>query len=254
MSQLTSNDDLKTLPPGTVALVTGANKGIGFQTARKLGSLGATVLVGARDRERGATAAAALGAEGIDAHALRLDVTDQDSVKAAADRIRQTFGKLDILVNNAGVLLDHGIPVVEVTVALLRDTYETNVFGAVAVTSAMVPLLRLSGRARIVNISSSLGSLGVNSAEPERLAPFQMLAYNSSKAALNALTLMYAQALKTDGIKVNAAEPGYVATDLNGHQGVGTAEEAAVTVTRLAVLGDDGPTATFQSETSHIPW
>jgi NAD(P)-dependent dehydrogenase (short-subunit alcohol dehydrogenase family) len=249
-----TKDDISTLPPGTVALITGANKGIGFQTARKLGSLGATVLVGARDEGRGATAVAVLAAEGVDAHAVLLDVTDQDSVKAAADRIAHTFGKLDILVNNAGVLLDHGIPVVEVTADRLRETYETNVFGTAAVTSALIPLLRRSGRGRIVNLSSSLGSLGVNSAEPERLAPFQMLAYNSSKAALNALTLMYAHALKADGIKVNAAEPGYVATDLNGHQGIGTAEDAAATVTRLAVLDDDGPTATFQSETGHIPW
>ncbi|MHC3472571.1 SDR family oxidoreductase [Streptomyces sp. 7R007] len=249
-----SKDDLTPPPPGTVALVTGANKGIGHQTARRLGSLGVTVLVGARDLDRGTAAAAALAAEGADAHAVLLDVTDQDSVKAAADHIRRTHGKLDILVNNAGVLLDHGVPVVEVTADLLRSTYETNVFGAAAVTSAMVPLLRRSGRGRIVNLSSSLGSLTVNSAEPERLAPFQMLAYNSSKAALNALTLMYAHALKADGIKVNAVEPGYVATDLNGHQGVGTAEEAAVTVTRLAVLADDGPTATFQSETGPLPW
>ncbi|MDV9175656.1 SDR family oxidoreductase [Streptomyces sp. W16] len=249
-----SKDDLTTLPPGTVALVTGGNKGIGFQTARRLGSLGATVLIGARDPGRGTTAVAELAAEGIDAHAVPLDVTDQDSVKAAADWIRRTHGRLDILVNNAGVLLDHGIPVADVTADLLRDTYETNVFGVAAVTSALIPLLRLSERARIVNISSSLGSLGVNAAEPERLAPFRMLAYNSSKAALNALTLMYAHALKADGIKVNAAEPGYVATDLNGHAGLGTAEEAAVTVVRLAVLDDDGPTATFQSATGPIPW
>ncbi|MFE0461172.1 SDR family NAD(P)-dependent oxidoreductase [Kitasatospora sp. NPDC058965] len=242
------------LPAGTVALVTGANKGIGYQTARKLAARGATVLVGARDAERGAAAVTDLAAGGGDVRLCVLDVTDQASVTAAADRIARDFGKLDILVNNAGVLVDQGVPVLEVTADQLRRTYETNVFGVVAVTSALAPLLAKSGRGRVVNLSSSLGSLSVNAAEPERLAPYQLLAYNSSKSALNALTLMYANALKDAGVKVNSAEPGYVATDLNGHAGFGTAEEGAEVVVRLATLDQDGPTASFQSATAQLPW
>ena len=249
-----SPTDTPRLPAGTVALVTGANKGIGYQSARRLGALGATVLVGARDETRGAVATAVLAAEGVDARFLRIDVTDQDSVKAAAGWIEESLGRLDILVNNAGVLLDQGVPVLDVTADQLRQTYETNVFGAAAVTSALAPLLRRSGRGRIVNLSSGLGSLSVNAEQPERLAPYQLLAYNSSKSALNALTIMYANALRADGVKVNAAEPGYVATDLNGHSGLGTAEQGARIVVRLATLDEDGPTGTFQSESAHIPW
>ncbi|MGW7237431.1 SDR family NAD(P)-dependent oxidoreductase [Streptomyces sp. NPDC054804] len=238
----------------SVALVTGANKGIGLHTARRLGTLGTTVFLAARDRERGRAAAAALTAEGADVRYVQLDVTDPDSAKAAAAAVEETAGRLDLLVNNAGVLLDAGIPVPEATADHLRRTYEVNVFGVVTVTTALLPLLRRSPAPRIVNLSSSLGSQTVNAQQPERLAPYQLLAYGTSKAALNAVTLQYAHALRLDGIKVNAVEPGYVATDLNGHSGPGSPADAAETVLRLALLPDDGPTGTFQSAQGSVPW
>ncbi|ADP79379.1 SDR family oxidoreductase [Pseudofrankia inefficax] len=246
--------DLATAPSATIALITGANKGIGFETARQLGERGLTVLVGARDEGRGEAAVAALTAEGLDARAVRLDVTDEESVKAAAAWVADTFGRLDVLVNNAGILVDAGQPVTETTAAQVRETYETNVFGLVAVTRAMIPLLARSRGGRIVNLSSNLGSLGINTGQPERLAAFQMLAYGSSKAAVNALTILYANALRGHGIKVNAVEPGFVATDINNHAGPGTAREGAQIVVRLATVGDDGPTATFQSAAGPVPW
>jgi NAD(P)-dependent dehydrogenase (short-subunit alcohol dehydrogenase family) len=237
-----------------VALVTGANKGIGYQSALRLGALGMTVLVGARDESRGTAAAVALRAAGVDARFVELDVTDVESVKAAAVWITETFGRLDVLVNNAGVLLDGDTPVTDVTAEQLRRTYETNVFGVVTVTNAMIPLLRAAPAARVVNLSSGLGSLTVNAEQFRRLADYQLLAYGSSKSAVNSVTIFYANALRADGIKVNAAEPGFVATDLNGHRGTGTAAQGAEIVVRLATMDDEGPTGTFQSESGVLPW
>jgi NAD(P)-dependent dehydrogenase (short-subunit alcohol dehydrogenase family) len=246
-----------TAPPAripSVALVTGANKGIGLHTARLLGALGTTVHLAARDEDRGRAAAAALAEEGADIRFVRLDVTDPDSAKTAAATVEETSGRLDLLVNNAGVLLDAGVPVPEATADHLRRTYEVNVFGVVTVTTALLPLLRRSPAPRIVNLSSSLGSQTVNDRQPERLAPYQLLAYGTSKAALNAVTLQYAHALRPDGIKVNAVEPGFVATDLNGHSGPGSPADAAEAVLHLALLPDDGPTGTFQSAQGPVPW
>jgi NAD(P)-dependent dehydrogenase (short-subunit alcohol dehydrogenase family) len=240
-----------------IALITGANKGIGRETARRLAADGMTVLLGARDADRGAAAAAELAADGADVRFVRLDVTDVDSVKAAAAWIEENFGRLDILVNNAGISVEHGVPVTEVTAEQMRRTYETNVFGVVAVTNTMLPLLRRSTGARIVNMSSPLGSLSL-AADPDN--PFAkwpgafLLAYNSSKTALNMLTLMWATALRDEGIKVNAANPGYVATDLNHHSGTATVEEGAEAVVALSTLPDDGPTGTFQAQDSISPW
>jgi NAD(P)-dependent dehydrogenase (short-subunit alcohol dehydrogenase family) len=238
-----------------IALVTGANKGIGREVARGLAAAGLTVLLGARDSGRGAAAAADLAAGGGDVRFVRLDVTDPGTVKAAAAWIGDTFGRLDVLVNNAGISIENRCPVTEVTAGQMRQTYETNVFGVVTVTAAMLPLLRRSPNARIVNTSSMLGSLAL-SADPA--GPFAawpgLLAYNSSKTAVNALTVLYANALRGEGIKVNAADPGYVATDLNHHSGTRTAAEGAKIVVRLASLPAEGPTGTFQAGDGARPW
>jgi len=240
-----------------IALVTGANKGIGRETARRLAAAGMTVLIAARDAERGAAAAAELAADGADVRFVRLDVTDAESVKAAAGWIEETFGRLDVLVNNAAISIENRQPVTEISADQMRVTYETNVFGVVTVTNTMLPLLRRSGSARIVNVSSMLGSLAI-AADPEGpLAGWpaaSLLAYNSSKTALNALTVMWANALRADGIKVNSADPGYIATDLNHHSGTGTVEQGAEIIVSLATLGEDGPTGTFQAEGATHPW
>jgi len=244
--------------PQQIALVTGANKGIGRETARRLAAAGMTVLVGARDAGRGQAAAAELAAElSADVRFLQLDVTDEDSVKSAAGWIEETFGRLDVLVNNAGISVENRAPVTEVTADQMRRTYETNVFGVVTVTNTLLPLLRRAEGARIVNVSSMLGSLSM-AADPQ--GPFSgwpgafLLAYNSSKTALNALTVMWASALRAEGIKVNSADPGYVATDLNHHSGNSTVEQGAEIIVTLATLAADGPTGTFQAAASTQPW
>jgi NAD(P)-dependent dehydrogenase (short-subunit alcohol dehydrogenase family) len=240
--------------PGPVALITGASKGIGRESARRLGALGMTVFIGARDPVRGRQSAAELAADGSDIRFLLLDVTDVQSIKSASVRIEEEFHRLDVLVNNAAVMIDGASAVTEVTVEQVRQTYETNVFGVVAVMHALLPLLKRSPAPRIVNLSSGLGSLTANVEEFERLAPYQRLAYSSSKAALNAVTVLYANALRDHGFKVNAADPGYVATDINGHRGYRTVEQGAEIVVRMATLGADGPTATFQADSGTVPW
>ncbi|GGM05660.1 SDR family oxidoreductase [Micromonospora yangpuensis] len=237
-----------------IALVTGANKGIGLEIARQLGRRGTTVLLGARDPDRGRRAAEALTGAGLSAVALRLDVTDGRSVADAADRIGQRYGRLDILVNNAGIAGAFTGPPSEVTLAQLREVYETNVFGVVAVTNAMLPLLRRSAAGRIVNMSSEVGSLTVNSAPDSRFRDYHQLAYQSSKTALNAVTVAYAKELRDTTIKVNSANPGFTATDLNHHRGHQSVEQGAVVAVRLAALGPDGPTGTSQDDTGIIPW
>ncbi|GIH18057.1 SDR family oxidoreductase [Rugosimonospora africana] len=238
----------------TVALVTGANKGIGYEIARGLGAAGATVLVGARDAARGATAAEKLSAEGIVAVPVELDVTDPVSVSAAAARVEREYGRLDILVNNAGVLLERGQKPSRTPVEALILTYATNVYGVVAVTNAMLPLLRASAAGRIVNLSSGLGSLALTSDPDNFYSTAPLLAYNSSKSALNAITVSYANELRDTPIKVNAADPGYCATDLNGHSGPRTPAQGAAAAIRLATLPADGPTAGFFSEDGAEPW
>jgi len=245
-----------------VALVTGANKGIGLQVAKDLSAHGFTVLVGSRNLERGETAANTVG---VDARALQLDVTNQASITAAAERIRNEFGRLDVLVNNAGI--SHagkpGRPLPEMvkagraSVASLDDVravFETNVFGVIAVTQAMLPLLREAPAGRIVNVSSTSGSLTLN-AEPSN--PHRAMfgvGYSSSKTALNAVTLAFALDLESTGIKVNAACPGFTATDLNNFAGTRTVEQGAREPVRLALLGPDGPTGTLSDENGPVPW
>lgn len=228
-----------------IALITGANKGIGLETARELGARGMTVLIGARDSGRGRAAEAALRAGGIDAHHAELDVTDAKSAQRAAEWIGARYGRLDVLVNNAGIAVGGGPPS-ETSLDVTRQTFETNVLGVITVTNAMLPLLRRAPAARIVNVSSEIGSLTFMS---DRSSPaWQMPAsipYPASKAALNMVTAMYAKELAGTAIKVNAANPGYCATDLNGHSGFRTAAEGASVSVHLATLPGDGPTGAF---------
>ena len=236
-----------------VALVTGANKGIGLEIARQLGREGIIVFLGARDEARGLATAEKLRAEGLDARPLRLDVTDDESVAAAASFLEQSAGRLDILVNNAGIAIDDGPPS-RVSGDALRRTYETNVFGVVRVTQAFLPLLRRSDAGRIVNLSSGLGSLTLNSDPTSPFASVKFLAYNSSKSAVNAITVQFAYELRDTPIKVNAADPGYVATDMNRNQGVRSVEQGAATPVRLATLPADGPTGGYFNDEGPVPW
>ncbi len=236
-----------------VALVTGANKGIGREISRQLGKQGMTVLIGARDEARGTEAANELRGEGMDARFLLIDVTDEATVEAARDQTENEFGRLDVLVNNAGV---GGGPwqASAYDAQTMRHNYETNVFGVVTVTRVLLPLLRRSSSARVVNMSSPLGSLALMSDPEHPVAGVGLLAYNSSKTALNAVTVMYANELRGTGILVNSANPGFVATDLNDHQGELTVEEGARTPVRLATLPEGGPTGKFFGEDGEVPW
>jgi NAD(P)-dependent dehydrogenase (short-subunit alcohol dehydrogenase family) len=224
----------------TIALVTGANKGIGLETARQLGARGFTVLAGARDEERGLEAERALRADGADARFIRLDVTDDTSVRQAADWIGREYGRLDILVNNAGIA--RGNPPSETDLDAMREVYEVNVFGVIRVTNAMLPLLRRAPAARIVNVSSEVGSISSQTDPASPLAQMPAsLAYPSSKSALNMITAMYAKELRDTPIKVNAANPGYTKTDLNRNSGFRSVAEGAEASVYLAVLPAEGP-------------
>jgi NAD(P)-dependent dehydrogenase (short-subunit alcohol dehydrogenase family) len=246
-----------------IALITGANKGIGRAAAEQLAALGMTVLVGARDPRRGEEAAAALRTEGGDAHVVTLDVTDQAGVREAAQRIEERFGRLDVLINNAGITGSGQVSPEDATdqapssvdLDMVRAVFETNVFGVIAVTNAMLPLLRRSSAPRVVNVSSHAASLSLTS-DPD--GPFASLlpsaAYTPSKSALSALTVQYARELRKDGILINAAAPGFVDTDSNNHTGHLTPAQGAAVVVRLATLGADGPTAGFFSEEGPVPW
>ena len=236
-----------------VAVVTGANKGIGLEIARQLAREGIAVYLGARDEARGREAAEKLRGEGLDARPLRLDVTDEASVAAAAAQLERDPGRLDVLVNNAGIAIDDGPPS-RVSMDALRRTYETNVFGLVRVTQALLPLLRRSAAGRIVNLSSGLGSLTLNSDPSWPFASVKFLAYNSSKSAVNAITVQLAWELRDTKIKVNAADPGYVATDMNRHQGERSVEQGAATPVRLATLPADGPSGGYFNDEGPIPW
>jgi NAD(P)-dependent dehydrogenase (short-subunit alcohol dehydrogenase family) len=246
-----------------VALVTGANQGIGLQIAKDLVGHGFTVLVGSRNFDRGEIAAQEIGPDAI---AIQLDVTDQTSIDAAAKRIREELGRLDVLINNAAIsntsfkpnmsMMEYSETVRVSTVSLdeMRAVWDTNVFGVVAVTQAMLPLLREAPAARIVNVSSGVGSLTGN-ADPA--GPYRAMfgpVYSASKTALNAITLATAIELEPTGIKVNAACPGYTKTNLNNYSGTRTVEEGAREPVRLALLGPDGPTGTYSNDAGPIPW
>ena len=237
-----------------IAFVTGANKGIGREISRQLAAKGVLVLMGARDSQRGEQAVADLRALGLPVEFILIDVTSQPSVEKAAAEVERRYGRLDILVNNAGIALDW-FPASELTVEAFQKTFDTNVFGVFRVTKALLPLLKKSGHGRIVNVSSGLGSLNRN-ADPNSTLAVQniLLAYCSSKAALNMMTIHFANELKSAGIKVNSANPGFTATDMNQHRGPRTVEQGAAEPVRLALLPDDGPTAGVFSDTGADPW
>ncbi|HEX7666555.1 MAG TPA: SDR family oxidoreductase [Polyangiaceae bacterium] len=232
------------------ALITGANKGIGKEIARQLGKKGFTVWLGCRDAARGEAAVADLRKEKIDAHVLALDVTNDASVKAAATTLAKTNDALDVLVNNAGIAVGGYVPPTEASLDDMRAVYEVNVFGAMRVTQAFVPLLRKSGQGRIVNMSSSLGSIAEQLDMTSGTYGVNLVGYNSSKSALNMITVAFAKELAAHGIKVNAANPGYVATDLNDNRGYRTVEQGARVAVHLATIGPMGPTAGFFSDGS----
>jgi NAD(P)-dependent dehydrogenase (short-subunit alcohol dehydrogenase family) len=247
-----------------VALITGANQGIGLQIARELAARGLSVLVGSRDIAKGEAAARTIAG---DARALQLDVTDRRSIAHAAARIRRELGRLDVLVNNAAISSTAKQPRQTVqqyselnrasnaSLDEVRAIWETNVFGALAVYQAMLPLLREAAQARIVNVSSIVGSLTAAS-DPKN--PYRGIfgpGYSASKAAMNAMTVTMAIELEATGIKVNACSPGFTKTNLNDFQGTETVEEGAREAVRLALLGADGPTGTFSHATmGSIPW
>jgi NAD(P)-dependent dehydrogenase (short-subunit alcohol dehydrogenase family) len=236
-----------------IALVTGANKGIGYEIAAGLGTLGWRVGVGARDEQRREAAVEKLRAAGADAFGVPLDVTDDASVAAAAGLIEERAGRLDVLVNNAGIT--GGAPQTPTTVdpATVRATVETNVIGVIRVTNAMLALLRRSASPRIVNMSSSVGSLTLQLTPGAETGPIAV-AYAPSKTFLNAVTVQYAKELHDTNILINAACPGFVATDLNGFRGVRTPEQGAAIAIRLATLPDDGPTGGFFDDAGVGPW
>ncbi|MFF9052126.1 SDR family oxidoreductase [Streptomyces erythrochromogenes] len=239
----------------TIALVTGANKGIGYEIAAGLGALGWSVGVGARDDRRRKAAVERLHAAGVDAFGVPLDVTDDASVTAAAQLIEEQAGGLDVLVNNAGIAGGMPQEPTGADPATIRTVVETNVIGAIRVTNAMMPLLRRSASPRIVNMSSSVGSLTRQSGTAaEQTAGPIAVAYSPSKTFLNAVTLQYARELAGTNILINAGCPGYVATDLNGFRGVRTPEQGAAIAVKLATLPDDGPTGQFFDDAGVVPW
>jgi NAD(P)-dependent dehydrogenase (short-subunit alcohol dehydrogenase family) len=239
-----------------VALISGANKGIGLETARQLGKMGVTILVGARDLARGEEAAEVLRGVGVDAQAVKLDVVNPDDVTAAVKLIEKEFGKLDILINNAAVMLDPrtGNATSTTPPSVLRDTFETNLFAVVALTQAMLPLLRKSEAGRIVNLSSVLASLTLHATPGSPIYEAKTFAYDTSKTALNSFTIHLAHELRGTKIKVNSAHPGWVKTDMGGEGAQMEIVDGAKTSVQLATLGEDGPTGGYFHMGEALPW
>lgn len=235
-----------------IALVTGGNKGIGKEIVRQLAQRGLTVYLAARNAALGSAAATELAADGLDVRFVALDVTDADSVAAAAKQVEADSGRLDVLVNNAGIANELEVPPSLTMLDDMRRVYETNVFGVVAMTNTTLPLLRKAEAARIVNVSSRLGSISQQAAPNTPLGLF--MAYSSSKAALNAITVHYARELADTEIKVNACAPGFCATDLNGNRGTRTPAQGAKIAIELAVLAAGGPTGGFFDEDGPLSW
>ncbi|TDO33814.1 short-subunit dehydrogenase [Kribbella sp. VKM Ac-2527] len=234
---------------GLVALVTGANRGIGFEVARQLGRLGYVPIVASRDRELGTAAVERLAADGVVAQCVELDLTDEATVRAAAEWVDRRYGRLDALINNAAIAVD-GLPS-QLPIDSFRRTFETNVIGVFAVTTVMLPLLRAARNGRIVNLSSGSASLSLTSSDWP--AEWNAAAYPSSKSAVNALTVQFAIELRSTAIKVNAVDPGYTLTEMSPGA-TRTAAEAAAVVVRFATLDADGPTGGFFNAEGPIPW
>jgi NAD(P)-dependent dehydrogenase (short-subunit alcohol dehydrogenase family) len=241
-------------------LITGANKSIGFEAARQLLQQGYYVYLGSRDAQRGQQAVDQLHAEGLtQVELLAIDVTDSASIAAAREALGQKTAVLDVLINNAGILGTPVQPATSASVAMIKEVFDTNVFGVVEVTQAFLDLLHQSPAPRIVNVTSGLGSLTLHNDPSWKYYQVKGAAYQPSKAALNAYTIMLAYELRDTPFKVNAVDPGYTATDFNHHSGPGTVQDAAARVVRAAVLGPDGPTSQFFSddnapETGISPW
>ena len=238
-----------------IALVTGATRGIGFETVRGLAAAGVHTLLAGRDAARAEEAAARLRADGLPVEAITLDVTDDASIAAAVETVTSKYGKLDILVNNAGIVLDDTTkPRSAQTAQVWRDTFDTNVFGLIAVTQACLPLLHESAAGRIVNVSSALGSITLHSDPAGPFAGFNLPAYNVSKSAVNAWTVQLAQELRDTTIKINTVHPGYVKTDMNKGGGELEIAEGAETSVAMALLDEAGPSGSFQYRGEFLPW
>jgi len=238
-----------------IALITGATRGIGLETARQLAQQGVHVIIGARELAKGAQAAKTLQGEGLDAEAVAIDVTNAASIAAAAKEIEHKHGHLDILVNNAGILLDDfQKKVSEQTLDTWRTTFDTNLFGLIAVTQAFLPLLRKSSAGRIVNVSSLLGSLALHSDPASPIYDFKVPAYNVSKSAVNAWTVQLAYELRDSTLKVNTIHPGYVKTDMNKGEGEIDIPQGAKTSVELALIGADGPNGGYFHLGQTLPW
>jgi NAD(P)-dependent dehydrogenase (short-subunit alcohol dehydrogenase family) len=240
-----------------IALITGANKGIGFETARQLGKLGMAVVIGSRDAANGDAAAAKLRAEGIDAQPLKLDVTQAKDREAAVKFIQDKFGKLDILVNNAGIAEDGGWgknTTSHTSAETLKKTFETNLFAPVALTQALLPLIHKSSAGRIVNLSSILASNTLHSDPKSPIYNSKAFAYDASKSALNAFTIHLAHELRDTNIKVNSAHPGWVKTEMGTDAAPMEIVDGAKTSVALATLAQDGPNGAFIHMGKPLPW
>jgi NAD(P)-dependent dehydrogenase (short-subunit alcohol dehydrogenase family) len=236
-----------------VALITGANKGIGFEVARQIAKAGWTVLAAARNEELGKQAAAKLQAEGLDVRFVLIDLKAYETAEAAAESIRRQFGKLDLLINNAAIASPGDGPPSKVKIEAVDAAMRTNYVGTVAVTQAMLPLLLQAGRAQIINVSSELGSISQQTDPTWKYAPVKVLGYCASKAALNMFTMQLAWEFRDGSIAVNSVNPGYTATDLNGNSGPQTVEQGAAEIVRVALLDSPG-TGKFLETAGEIPW
>jgi NAD(P)-dependent dehydrogenase (short-subunit alcohol dehydrogenase family) len=236
-----------------VALITGANKGIGFEVARQIAKGGWIVLAAARNEELGSQAAAKLQGEGLDVHFVHIDLDAQETAVSAAESIRNRFGKLDLLINNAAISAKGDGPPSKVNMEAVEAVMRTNFVGTVAVTQAMLPLLRRAGKAQIINVSSELGCISLQTNPEWKYAPVKVLAYCASKAALNMFTVQLAYEYRDGSIAVNSVNPGYTATDLNAHSGPQTVEEGAAEIVRVALL-DSPVTGKFLETGGEIPW
>lgn len=240
-----------------VALITGANKGIGLETARQLGSKGIITLLGCRDIEKGNNAAAELIKEGINAIPVQLDVTKEDQISSLVNYITEEFGKLDILINNAGMIQGESFSAnstLTISQKDLLETFQTNFFGVVSLTQKLIPMLQNSDAGRIVNLSSVLASLTLHADSQSPIYQSLSFAYNTSKTALNQFTVHLAATLKDTNIKVNSAHPGWVKTDLGGAQAPMSLRVGAKTSVDLAMLDDDGPTGKYIHLGKELPW
>lgn len=241
-----------------IALITGANKGIGFETALQLGKEGITIIAAARNKEKGLAAVEKLKKEGIDAEFLQLDVDNNADIKNAFDYISSKYGKLDILINNAGVQLESGDwatnTSADVTDKVLHETLDTNFFNVVKLTNTLLPLIRKSEAGRIVNLSSILGSLGLHSDPNSPIYSSKLFAYDTSKTALNSYTIHLAAALAGTKIKVNSAHPGWVKTDMGSDAAPMEIPDGAKTSVALALLDEDGPSGKYIHLGNQLPW